>query len=63
MAWVCAVGGGGKTLWGEQRFEGFKEVFLVLFDRHEVIAALLVEDLARMGHLRMGRIAQHDLAH
>ena len=38
------VGGGGKTLWGQQRLQSLKE------------------DLARMGHLGVGGIAQHDLA-
>jgi hypothetical protein len=36
---------------------------LVLLDRHEVIAALLVEDLARRGYLSVGRITQDDFAH
>jgi len=45
MAWVCGVGGGGKTLFGEQRRERFKETLLVLFDRQQVIATLLIKNL------------------
>ena len=57
------MGGGGKTLLGEQRFQRFKELLLVLLYGHQVIAALLIEDLACMRHLGMSRIAEHDLAH
>ena len=57
---MCGVGGGGKTLFGEQRRESFKEALLVLFDRQQVIAALLVKNLLGRLHLRMRRIGQHD---
>ena len=55
------VGGGGKTLFGEQRGESFKKALLVLLDRQQVIAALLVKNLLYRFHLSMGRIGQHDL--
>ena len=42
---MCGVGGGGKTLFGEQRRERFKETLLVLFDRQQVIATLLIKNL------------------
>src|SRR5450756_1402745 len=61
MAWVCGVGGGGKTLFGEQRRERVKEALLVLFDRQQVIAALLIKNLLYRRHLSMRRIGQHDL--
>src|ERR1017187_1057352 len=60
MAWVCGVGGGGKTLFGKQRRESFKEARLVLFDRQQVIAALLIKNLLGRRHLRMRGIGQHD---
>src|ERR1017187_5497086 len=63
MAWVRGVGGGGKTLFGEQRRERFKEALLILFDRQQVIAALLVKNLLGRLHLRMRRIRQHDFTH
>ena len=57
---MCGVGGGGKTLFGEQRRERFKETLLVLFDRQQVIATLLIKNLLYRRHLSMGRIGQHD---
>ena len=57
---MCGVGGGGKTLFGKQRRESFKEARLVLFDRQQVIAALLIKNLLGRRHLRMRGIGQHD---
>ena len=57
---MCGVGGGGKTLFGAQRRERFKETLLVLFDRQQVIAALLIKNLLYRRYLRMRRIGQHD---
>ena len=53
------VGRGGKTLFGQQRFEGLEERFLVLFDRQHIVAALLVEDLLYRLHLGVCGIGQH----
>ena len=60
---MCGVGGGGKTLFGAQRRERFKETLLVLFDRQQVIAALLIKNLLYRRHLSMGRIGQHEFTH
>lgn len=57
------VGRGGKGLFGEQRRERLAEILLVLFDRQQVLAALVIEDLAGRRHLRMRGIGQHDLPH
>ena len=57
------MGGGGKTLFGEQCRERFKETFLVLFDRQQVIATLLIKNLLYRRHLSMGRIGQHEFTH
>ena len=59
MPGVC---GGGKTLFGEQRRERFKETLLVLFDRQQVLPALLIKNLSRRLHLRVRRIGKHDFA-
>ena len=56
------VGRGGKTLFGEQRGQRGEEFLLISFDRQQVIAALLVEDLPRVRHLGVGGIGQHDFA-
>jgi hypothetical protein len=60
MTWVWGVGGGGKTLFGEQRFQCFKKALLVLFDRQHVLAALFIKNLPGRLHLSMRRIGQHD---
>ena len=57
------VGGGGKTLFGEQRRERFKETLLVLFDRQQVIATVLIKNLLYRRHRSMGRIGQHEFTH
>jgi hypothetical protein len=36
---------------------------LVLFDRQEVLASLVIEDLFGLRHLGVGRVGQHDLVH
>lgn len=36
---------------------------MVLFDRQEVVAPLVVENLLGLRHLGVGRIGQHDLVH
>ena len=59
---MLGVGGGGKTLFGEQRLERFEETFLILFDRQQIIAALFIKDLAHGRHLRVRGIGQHHFA-
>ena len=46
-----------------QFFQSVKELGLVFFGAHQVVAALLVEDLARVSHLGVSRIAEHDFAY
>jgi len=57
---VRGVGRGGKTLFGEQRGESFKKALLIFLNAQQVIAALLIKDLAHGFHLRVGGIGQHD---
>ena len=57
------VGRGGKRLVGTERFQRGKEVLLVLFDRQEVLAALVVEDLFGVRHLGVGGVGHDDLVH
>ena len=61
--WLRAVGRGGKTLFGQQRGESFKEGLLIFLNRQQVIGALLIENLLHGLHLRVGGMGQHDLAH
>ena len=56
---MCGVGRGGKTLFGEQRLKRFKKALLVLFDRQQVFAALLIKNLLCRLHLGMRRIGEH----
>ena len=56
------MGGGGKSLFGEQAFEGLLDGPLVAFDREQIVASLLVEDLPGGFILRVERVGQHDLA-
>jgi hypothetical protein len=56
------VGRGGKTLWGEQRFEGLVKGRLVGLDRQEVIPPTLKEDLLRGLLIGVERVGQDDLA-
>ena len=57
-----AVAPGGKGLWFKQALESALEGGLVAFNRQEVIAPLLVENLLGALHLGVQGIAQHDLA-
>jgi len=48
---------GGKILFFKQVVQGALEGLLIGFDRHEIIASLLKEDLLTGRHLGVGRIA------
>jgi len=48
---------GGKILFFKQVVQSALEGFLVGFDRHEIIASLLKEDLLTGLYLGVGRIA------
>ena len=54
------VGRGGKTLFGEQRFEGLVKGRLIAFDRHEVISPAFKENLLRGLMVGVERVAQDD---
>ena len=58
-----AVGRGGKTLFGEQRGKSLIEFLLILFDRQEVIAALLIKNLPCRFDLRVGGVRQDYFTH
>jgi hypothetical protein len=57
------VGAGGKTLRGQQRFQVFEEVFLIFFDRQQIVSAAFINDLLHRFHLGVGGIGQHDFIH
>lgn len=60
---VLEVGGGGKTLFGEQFFEGFVKSRLIAFDGHEVISPTFKEDLLRGLMVGVEGVGQDDFAH